>query len=244
MTLTALALAVLVGPGVWRPLIPASPEEAEVSVRAFRMATTPVIVEEYQRFVKAHPEWQRGRVGGALADESYLASWASPVEAGPGIGTRAPATAVSWFAARAYCASEGGRLPTEAEWEFAASASETTADASRDPVFVAQLLKWYSAPTPAVLPEVGLGRANVWGVRDLHGLVWEWVDDFNASFVSADARQANGGQELKYCGGGAEASPGDKADYAAFMRSAMRSALSGRSTTRMLGFRCVWDVAS
>lgn len=239
-----LALAVVVGPGLWRPLIPASPEEVEIAVPAFRLATTPVSVEEFQRFVVAHPEWQRGRVGGALADESYLASWAGPLTAGSSLRPRAPVTEVSWFAARAYCAAEGGRLPTEAEWEFAASASETQADASRDPAFVAQLLRWYSAPTPAALPDVGLGQANVWGVRDLHGLVWEWVDDFNSSLVSADPRQTNGGDELKYCGGGAEASPGDKADYAAFMRSAMRSALSGRSTTRMLGFRCAWEGAS
>lgn len=243
MTLTALALMVVVGPGRWRPLIPASPEEVEIVVPAFRMATLPVSVEEFERFVVVHPEWQRGRLGGALADASYLASWASPIAAGPGSRPRAPVTEVSWFAARAYCREAGGRLPTEAEWEFAASADETHADASRDPVFVAQLLQWYSAPTPAVLPDVGSGAANVWGVRDLHGLVWEWVDDFNSSLVSADPRQTNGGDELKYCGGGAEASPGDKADYAAFMRSAMRSALSGRSTTRMLGFRCAWDVA-
>lgn len=215
-----------------------------MSVRAFRMRTVPVSVEDFRRFVVDHPEWQRGRVGGALADASYLGSWASPVEAGLDVSPRAPVTEVSWFAARAYCAAEGGRLPTEAEWEFAASASETEADASRDPAFVAQLLRWYSAPTPPELPDVGLGRPNVWGVRDLHGLVWEWVDDFNASLVSTDARQANGEDALKYCGGGAEASPGDKADYAAFMRSAMRSALSGRSTTRMLGFRCVWGGTS
>jgi len=40
-------------------------------------------------------------------------------------------------------------------------------------------------------------------VRDLHGLVWEWVDDFNALMVSADNREQGDPERLKFCGAGA-----------------------------------------
>ena len=42
-------------------------------------------------------------------------------------------------------------------------------------------------PAPRRLPAVG-GAPNAYGVRDLHGLVWEWVDDFNALFIAGDSR--------------------------------------------------------
>ena len=55
-----------------------------------------------------------------------------------------------------------------------------------------QVREWYSAPSPASLPTAGLGRANFWGVKDLHGLVWEWVADFNSVMTIGDARGDNG----------------------------------------------------
>jgi formylglycine-generating enzyme required for sulfatase activity len=87
---------------------------------------------------------------------------------------------------------------------------------------------------------VGRGAANAWGVHDLHGLVWEWVEDFNASLAAVDNREDGGSDLLQYCGAGSLAAA-DKSDYAAFMRVAYRSALDGHSTTRSLGFRCAWE---
>jgi formylglycine-generating enzyme required for sulfatase activity len=144
---------------------------------------------------------------------------------------------VSWFAARAYCASRGGRLPLEREWELAAAASTTKRDASRDPVFQQRVIGWYTQLAPDVLPDVG-GAANAWGVRDMHGLVWEWIEDFNAALVEADSRTP---ERNVFCGG-AGASSRDATAYATFMRIALRSSLEARSTTAVLGFRCAYDV--
>ena len=230
----AAAGTVPVGPGVWRPLFPPSPEETEIAVEAFRLDETPVTNEAFLAFVLENPDWRRDRIARIRADTGYLSRWAGPDVPGAEAPARAPVTDVSWFAARAFCSARGGRLPTEAEWELAAAASETERDAARDPAFLARVLKWYGEPAPPVLPEVG-GPANAWGVRDLHGLVWEWVDDFNSSIVSAGPRGEAG--EALFCGAGS-ASAESSTSYAGFMRLAFRSSLQASYTTRQLGFRC------
>ena len=229
-----------VGPGVWHPVFPPEPGREEITVPRFWMDTTPVTNNDYLAFVNDNPQWMRGKVSRLLADDRYLERWESPTRLGPAAGARQPVTDVSWYAARAYCAWAGGRLPTVAEWELAAAASETVADASRDPAFLAMILAWYGTPSPAVLPEVARGRPNYWGVYDLHGLVWEWTEDFNSVLVSGDNREQKGADKAQFCGAGALEAR-DKGDYAAFMRVANRSSLEAWYTTSTLGFRCVAD---
>jgi sulfatase modifying factor 1 len=238
--LAAPAARVPVGPGVYRPTYAPTPEEAAVPVARFLLATTPVTNADFAAFVTRVPKWGRDTIDPLFADEGYLGDWASANAPGATVEPSGPVTRVSWFAARAYCSASGGRLPTEAEWELAAAASGTSFDARQDPAFVQQLLAWYAVPTPARLPPVAERPPNRWGVRDLHGLVWEWVEDFNASLVSVDARDDNSGDDLRFCGAGA-ASATDPADYASFMRVALRSSLEARATVRTVGFRCAWS---
>ncbi|MDP2316357.1 MAG: formylglycine-generating enzyme family protein [Pseudomonadota bacterium] len=245
LLLVASALAgaarVPVGPGIYRPLYPATPEEAELPVARFALAVEPVTNAEFAAFVTSEPRWKRGGVDPLFADRGYLGDWAADGAPGSSVLPDAPVTGVSWYAARAYCRVQGGRLPTEAEWELAAAASATAWDARKDPVFLAEILAWYGAPTPARLGAIG-GAPNRWGVRDLHGLVWEWVDDFNGSFVATDARGTDGEGALRYCGGGATGAAGT-GDFASFMRTAFRASLTASSTVRNLGFRCAWEVS-
>lgn len=221
--------------GSYRPLYPTDPSQAVVQVSGFLIERHLVTVGQYQAFVLARPEWQRGATSVVVADAGYLASWVGPtVPSAPG---DRPVTEVSWYAARAYCAAIGRRLPTEDEWELVARASETVADASDDPVWLARVLGWYAQPGGGVLPPVGQGAPNLWGVYDLHGLVWELVEDFNNTLVASDAREAGDADRLRFCGVGA-VSAQDVRDYANFMRVAFRSALEGSTTSRSLGFRC------
>ena len=206
------------------------------SIPAFAMRATPVTNGEYLAFVKTNRVWQRGRAPASFADGTYLHAWRSAVQLGAGMSADQPVTNVSWFAAEAFCENEGGRLPTWIEWEYVAAADEKVSDARSNPVWRARILSWYSQSSSAPMPMVG-GTANIFGVRDMHGLAWEWVDDFNALLVSADSRNQGDPDKLQFCGAGA-ISLKDRDNYAVLMRIALLSSLSATSTTNNLGFRC------
>jgi formylglycine-generating enzyme required for sulfatase activity len=207
-----------------------------VMVAPFELDRRLVTNAQYLAFVRAHPEWRRSRVSRLYADASYLRHWSGDLEPGEQAPLQSPVVHVSWFAARAYAAAHGGRLPTVAEWELAASADESRRDATRDPAFLARLREWYSRPAPRVLPAVGTGVRNVWGVEDLHALVWEWTLDFSSALVTGESRADASLDKSLYCGAGAS-NAADFADYAAFMRFAYRASLEADYTTGQLGFR-------
>lgn len=211
------------------------------SVAPFALARRPVTNAEFLRFVLAQPQWRRDRVPTVFAEAGYLSHWSAVDALGAGALPEQPVTRVTWFAATAYCEAQGARLPTWLEWEYAAAADETRTDARSDPAWRERMLGWYARPSTAPLPPVGQSPADVWGVHDLHGLVWEWVDDYAAMLVSLDNREQSDPDRLKFCGAGA-LSMRDRENYAVMMRVAMLSALSARSTTRNLGFRCAKDL--
>ena len=223
--------------GRFTSVLPADGKTAAAQVAPFRLRTALVTNAEFLVFVKTHPAWRRDRVASILADARYLTHWSGADVLGEQVLPRQPVTRVSWFAAQAYCESEQARLPSWYEWEFAAAADATRRDARADPAWRESILGWYSRPSTAALPQVG-GAANVYGVRDINGLVWEWVDDFNALMVASDSREQGDPDLLKFCGAGA-ISMQEKENYAVLMRIAMLSALKAADTTNNMGFRCV-----
>ncbi len=211
-------------------------EARPVDVPGFWLDRHPVTNAQYLAFVRAHPEWRRSRVRRLFADEAYLRGWQADLDYGGPALAESPVVGVSWFAARAYCAAQGRRLPTVDEWEYAAAADERRADATGDSLFQQRLRAWYSRPTPARLPPVGSTFRNVYGVWDLHGLVWEWTLDFSSALVNGESRGDTALEKGLYCGSGA-ANAADFRDYAAFMRYGFRSSLEARYCVANLGFR-------
>jgi formylglycine-generating enzyme required for sulfatase activity len=215
--------------------LPDVPEGSRIA--AFEFGRTPVTNGEFLKFVHSHPRWRRDRVPAVLAETRYLSHWAGPAALGPTALPEQPVTWVSWFAAEAYCRAQNARLPTWNEWEYAAAADAVRRDARSDPAWRETILAWYSRPSTQSLPAVGADPANAYGVRDLHGLVWEWVEDYSALLLSSDNREQGAADSLKYCGGAA-LSMSDRDNYAVLMRVAMLSSLEGANATANLGFRC------
>ena len=234
---------VVVPAGVYAPLFRSERDAKTVAVKSFQLDVTPVTNAEFLEFIRANPRWQRSQVKRIFADESYLQHWAGELELGTNaaVVARQPVTRVSWFAAKAFAVWKGKRLPTTEEWELAAGAGFTEVDGGKDAEFARAVNRWYSTPSPVVLPVVGAGRTNFFGLHDLHGLVWEWTSDFNSALVTGDARGDSGLERQLFCGNGSLGAT-DRANYPAFMRFGFRSSLKAAYTVPNLGFRCAKDL--
>jgi formylglycine-generating enzyme required for sulfatase activity len=220
-------------------LLPPAPDIKEVSVAAFAIDRTPVTNAQFAAFVSSHPRWRRDRVARVFADVGYLQQWSSATVPAAGSGKQ-PVTRVSWFAAKAFCEANGARLPRWHEWEWVAAAGATNRDSRSDPAWRQTILDWYAHPASATLPDVGEGPPNVYGIRDVHGLVWEWVLDLGSMMVSADNREQGDPELSKFCGSGA-LSLEQKDNYAMLMRIATLSSMKAPYTSKTMGFRCVAD---
>jgi sulfatase modifying factor 1 len=72
---------------------------------------------------------------------------------------------------------------------------------------------------------------------DLHGVIWEWVEDFGGMLVAGDNRQQSDPDSLRFCGPGALTME-QKENYATLMRIAVLSSMQARYTGSAMGFRC------
>lgn len=230
----------LVAGGSFASVLPPDGKAQPASVDTHRLRTLPVTNAEFLAFVRTHPQWRRGEVPSLFADGQYLSHWSGALEIDAADAAR-PVTHVSWFAAQAFCEAEEARLPTWYEFEHAAAADETRADARSDPAWRERILGWYARPSTQALAAVGRGAANVYGIQDMHGLVWEWVGDYASLMISGDNRDQGDPDLLRFCGAGA-LSTQDRENYAVLMRIAMLSSLKAADTTANVGFRCARDL--
>lgn len=207
-----------------------------IKVKPFKMMSSAVTVGDFKIFLKQYPHWNKDKASKLYTDESYLEMLLNPKNT-----DQSPMTSVSWFLAKAYCESLNMRLPTLNEWEYVAQSNESKKDAHKDEKFLRRILDWYGEVKGDSLKPVKSIYKNVYGIWDMHGLIWEWVDDFNSNFVTGESREDSSFNKDMFCGAGSLNSA-DKENYAAFMRFAFRSSLTGKSSVWNLGFRCAEDV--
>jgi formylglycine-generating enzyme required for sulfatase activity len=200
---------VRVAGGEFKPLY-ATPGQPVVQVTAFAIDTVAVSQAQFTQFARRHPQF-----------------------AVPGMGNSAalPATKVSWKAANAYCQARGARLPSTYEWEYLARADEKRRNASGDASFRQRILELTMKNKPG--NRIGGGLRNVFGVRDLHGGVWEWTHDYSGHLGAHHGH----GQSTTQCASGT-VQTGDASDYAAFMRYSFRSTADADRGASNVGFRC------
>ncbi|MDQ8200270.1 formylglycine-generating enzyme family protein [Pelagicoccus enzymogenes] len=233
----------LIPKGQYEPLFTSPDQPKRQNVASFELDEHPVSNRQFLAFVTENPRWQRSRVSPLFADETYLNHWESDTRLGAALEPYAdyPVVNISWYAARAYASWAGKRLPTQAEWEYAALASETSANGREDPSYHQRILEWYGRPNLGYADQAPGSFRNVHGIYDLHGLVWEWVEDFNTSLTTGESR-GDTGLERKFFCGSASVGASDFKDYAAFMRYGFRSSLQAKYSVNNLGFRCARDL--
>jgi len=131
------------------------------------------------------------------------------------------------------------RLPTEAEWEYAARAGHRTRYGWHGGADKAYLYAWFGEGSNEKTHPVGQKRANDFGLYDMHGNVWEWVEDcWNGSYVDApgDGRAWKSGECSKRVLRG-----GSWDNDVNYLRSAYRTWFSRSSRYDTLGFRLVQE---
>ncbi|MBX3278261.1 MAG: formylglycine-generating enzyme family protein [Acidobacteria bacterium] len=233
----------------------------EVRLDSFWIDKYEVTVAEFQRFVEAagyRTEAEKFGWSGVFDAKTGMwtrvdgADWRRPDGPSSKSAPDEPVTQVSWNDAAAYAKWAGKRLPTEAEWEYAARGGLTGkryiwGDELRPDGRPAA--NWWQGRFPAYnTGEDGyLGRApagkfppNGYGLYDMTGNVWEWCSDwFDPDYYSRSPRDnpqgPDEGEERAMRGGSWLCSE----NFCTNFRPAARSHATPDSGLNNLGFRCV-----
>ena len=157
--------------------------QVEVQVGSFWMGKHEITWDEYDLYAFARRP--RRKPGETVPPADAISKPTPPyADESWGFGKgKQPALGMTWHAAAEYCrwlsAKTGKlyRLPTEAEWEYAARAGTTTPWSSGASADTLGDVAWYAANSEAKPHEVGQKKPNAWGLHDMHGNVAEWVLD-------------------------------------------------------------------
>jgi len=208
--------------GLQKPLYFDEHPQRTVSLPAFYIDRYEITNADYGRFVRA----TRYRTPRHWEGENI-----------PAGQERYPVTNVSWYDVQEYCQWAGKRLPSEAEWEKAARGSQgrefpwgetfnpTKANVGADGI-------------PGLMP-VGSFKEGLspYGVADLAGNAWEWVEDWYRAYPGSDYQSDFFGSKYKVLRGGSYGGSGHY-HLPVFYRGAFRSFADPVLTFPDVGFRC------
>ena len=171
--------------------------------KGFWIGQTPVTQEAYQRVTGKSPGYFKG--------------------------AKFPADSMTWDEAQTYCQATGVRLPTEAEWEYAARAGSTSGRYGE-----LDQIAWYGVNSADKTHEVMQKAPNAWKLYDMLGNVWEWTADWYTAHPDATSSDPHGpvtGKIRVLRGGSWGNGP-------AFVRLSVRSGNEPENRSNVVGFRC------
>ena len=224
-----------------------------VYVDTFYMDETEVTNVQYKEFLLENPHWQKGRVAAKFANTNYLKLWnGNNYPNGKG---NHPVVYVSWYAAMAYAEWADKRLPTEAEWEYAARGGLKGKKYPNGNTITPRNAN-YGQNVKDTTP-VEKYPENDYGLFDMAGNVWEWcLDEYDAEFYFTFPRDGvarnplSGANSVEWLmdnftnvKGSRVLRGGSWADTAQNVRVADRFITSPTRTSLNVGFRCARTVS-
>ena len=184
-----------------------------VTITAFQMSKYEITNEQYAKFLNANSIGNNGLYpAGNYPNDILIYSSENTYDWGlhyadnkwiPVAGyENHPANCVTWYGAAEFANYAGGRLPTEAEWEYACRANTSTPFNTGACLSYTQAnYNWalpYGTCTNSVIAApytnqaVGSYPANAFGLHDMHGNVWEWCSDWYGNYPDTPQTDPNG----------------------------------------------------
>jgi formylglycine-generating enzyme required for sulfatase activity len=195
-----------------------------VTVKSFMMTRTEITQAQYRAIKSRRPSY--------FQPPEYEECLDCPVER------------VNWFHAKQFCKEIDARLPTEAEWEYAARAGTTTKYTCGDEQQCLLDVAWFHVNSGYITHPVGQKEPNIFGLHDMLGNVWEWVEDcshYGYRGAPSDGSEWDDVRCSTYRvlrGGGFGG-----VFYASSLRVSERYSYFPHSAFRHIGFRCVRNVS-
>lgn len=208
-----------------------------VSVNSFKLSKTEITNAQYAAFLNGRQINASGLYHGQklidiassyllleYTDGKWRAKWGFE---------NYPIVAVTWHGAYEYCNWAGGRLPTEAEWEYAARGGNKSSGYKYSGSNIIEEVAWFTDNSGGRVHEVATKKPNELGLYDMSGNVWEWCYDWYGSYSSGSQNNPVGAPS-----GSSRVNRGGSWNYnARYCRVSYRSSNAPAGSNRDLGFR-------
>ncbi len=158
-----------------------------VIAKPYYMGKTPITQEQWEAVVSAVPEEEWKKI---FSKHQWPYNGMSPKPSCfSSSGVSAPVECVNWYQCAAFCEKLGCTLSTEAEWEFACRGGSTKRWCFGDDESRLSEYAWYEKNSERHTHPVATEgkKSNGFGLYDMHGNVWEWVNDWYDSYPSNSA---------------------------------------------------------
>jgi formylglycine-generating enzyme required for sulfatase activity len=230
--------------------------EHQVTLNAFRISKYEITNTQYANFLNAKGIGSNGLYAAGVYPTQVLIyassgtfDWGLHYTSGQWVPVAGfenhPVIKVNWYGATEFATYAGGRLPTEAEWEYACRANTTTPFNTGNCLSDAQANYGWSTPYssctntnttyPGTTQAVGSYNGNANGLYDMHGNVWEWCSDWYGDYPATAQTNPTGATT----GTGRVLRGGDWGVPAQYCRSALRNYDTPNHGFPEIGFRIV-----